>query len=347
VWRVARFLQPPALFYFIFATIGAMRFAEALARGLVPEFGMPDKTITTLLSTLCLFGEKVIKVYKHEYFFFTDLADFDSRKEFYFEDFFWNNLMAPEIYLSLRGVTHAGGAYTVVDPEDGEDFFIEMSKIDDSTILTKTLLRGLVSVDQIEHMTRTLVHKLRLLTIERKEKLKSQFSQTLQDIQRRYIEDLRAWAILADPYVDTQETDKILDLVTKAVEKEEYFKSGSESKLSVVIDTNSDNLLFVEGKPSFIDIMPPKQDWKVTDEYFPISRLAMDAYVLGSTELGDAVHRVYSTFRPAPPPMVRLIYDIETALIQWPYRHMLDDHETAERYKQFLLPTVEELKALL
>lgn len=319
-----------------------MRFAEALEQGLT-EFGKPDRVVRTLLSTLCFFEQRVIKVYKHEYFFFTDLADFPSRKAFYFEDFFWNNVMAPEIYISLRGVQDHNGHHTIVDPEDGEDFYIEMSKIDDSTILTKALQKGRVSKEEITQMTTTMVHKVRLLTSERKDKLKQYLSQTVQDIQHTYIQDLRKWAALAEPQVNKKEVEAILDIVLLAVDHEPYFVENSQDKLAATIDANCDNLLFVDNKPSFIDIMPPKNDWQVMDEYLTICRLATDAEVLGNAELAETVRATYTHFREAPPPVARLVYEIETGLIQWPYRHMIGQSELAERFKLFTLKKVGEL----
>ena len=290
------------------------------------------------------FGTRVIKVYKHKEAFYGNLADFAFRKEFYSEDFFWNHSMAPEIYLKLVGVKANDVGFGVVSLDVAEDFYIEMAKIDSSKNLTNRVAANKVTVEDMENVTHFLVEKLRSLTKERRAKLKHLFDLGWYKLQSDDLEDLRQWVYMAEDKISKNDTDVMIDLLKEKASKEPYFTDYNPTFLSVAIDNNCDNLLILDGKPSSIDTMTPKDNWKVSDEYFNVARVAVDAYVLGNNQLGDAVYRTYYQYRPEPSNTTRLINEIRSSLIQWPYRHILGQYEMAEKYKTFTLLKLKELK---
>ena len=322
-----------------------MLFIDVLENGGIKEFGKPDKVIETLLSKIFFFETKVIKVYKHKEAFYGNLADFAFRKEFYSEDFFWNHSMALDIYLKLVGVKAKGAGFDVADLDTADDFYIEMAKIDSSKNLTNLWAANKVSVSDMENVTRFLVEKLRSLTKERKAKLKHLFNLGWYKLQNDDFEDLRQWLYMAEDKILKKDVDAMIDLLKDKASKEPYFINYNPTFLSVAIDNNCDNLLILNGKPSSIDTMTPKDNWKVSDEYFNVARVAVDAYVLGNKELGDVVYRTYYQYRSEPSKTTTLINEIRSSLIQWPYRHILGQHEMAEKYKTFTLQKIQELKA--
>ncbi len=321
-----------------------MLFIDTLENEGIKEFGKPDKVIETLISKIFFFRNRVIKVYKHKEAFYGNFADFAFRKEFYSEDFFWNHSMAPEIYLKLVGVKAKGGSYDTVKLDIAEDFYIEMAKIDSSKNLTNLFSSDKVTTINMEEMIHFLVEKLRSLTKERKVKLKHLFDLGWYKLQSDDLEDLRQWVYMAPDKISKKDTDIMIDLLKEKSSKEPYFTNYNPSFLSVAIDNNCDNLLIINGKPSLIDTMTPKDNWKVSDEYFNVVRVAVDAYVLGNKELGDTVYQTYYKYRPEPSRATTLINEIRSSLIQWSYRHSLGQHEMAEKYKIFTLLKLKELK---
>lgn len=311
-----------------------MALIDELEAGTFADFGKPDRVIDTLLSKVFLFGPKAVKVYKHKEAFYGNLADPEFRKSFFEEDFFWNRAMSPEIYLSLNAVKGTDGS---------EDFYIEMNAIDTANTLTNLFEVGLVSKSHMSVLTEVMVRKIRELTQSRREKLTFYFEKPWRTQHLEALEDLRSWSYMAEG-IAREETDAVVNVLIDASRSEPYFETYDQAMLSVSIDTNVDNLLLIEGKPGFIDIMPPKDNWKVADERLTITRAAVDAYVLGGKELGDAVYETYRTFRADPPPVVRLIYEIRSAMIQWAYREILGQSERAAKYRAFTLGKLAELK---
>lgn len=324
-----------------------MRFAEALEQGLVPEFGKPEKVVVTHISRIYLFAGRVLKIYNHEIAFFADLATFESRKAFYSEDFFYNNTAAPEIYLHLWGVQERNGAFTLVPPNMGEDFVIEMSRIDDSQTLTKLLINNSLTKDQAGLFVDSLVDTLAVLTKERRDPLRGLFDKGLYEIIKGNTKSLHEWMLGIPENIPKEQSDKVFDLLSQGLEKEPYFKNALAKDLAAAIDNNCDNLLLLNGRPSFIDIMPSMVVWRVVDEYATVSRVIIDLEVLGNQELGEAARAAYAKYQRGIPPIARLMHELRAACIQWPYRYMLKQDNLAKKYSEHAQKTMIELETLL
>lgn len=308
--------------------------------------GKPEKVIKTLLSDLFFIGEKVIKVYKHKEAFYGDLSDSVFRKDFYIEDFFWNNSLAPEIYTRLVGVK-LNGEITETDVNNADDFYIEMKKIDSSQNLTNLFNKGKVSEEDITHLIKIMVVKIRELTREKQEKLKDIFSLGWQELIIQDIEDLREWMYLAAEHISKEKTNEYIDFIKKVAASNVYLKECDNTKLVVSIDNNPDNVLILNGTPSFIDIMPPKPNWKVCEEFYNVTRTAVDCFVLGGESFGQTAYNAYREFGEEPKEIAKLLYEIRSSLIQWPLRHILGQHDLAEKYKKFTLSKIGLLELAL
>jgi aminoglycoside phosphotransferase family enzyme len=319
-----------------------MTFTEALKAGQT-KYGEPDKVVTTHISNVFIFGEKVLKVYKQENFFFADLLTFESRKAFYEEDFFWNNTASPEVYLNLWGVRTVEGQYMFVSSEQGEDFVIEMSKIDDSKTLTKILLNGeltdTLAVDFIDSQVDTLA----TLTRERRQKLNHLFQRGLLEIMKDNTQSLFDW-MLTEPKVSREDAETVKTLLMEGLEREIYFKSFSISDLSAAFDNNCDNLIVVNDKPSFIDILSPMEVWRVVDEYATISRTIVDIEVLQGEQVGLIARNTYSKYGRNIPKVAMLMHELRAAAIQWPYRYMIKQDDLAIKFGVYTKNKMQELK---
>lgn len=322
-----------------------MKFSEALTSG-GTKYGLPDRVITTLVSDVFIFGEKVLKVYKKENFFFADLDNFASRKAFYEEDFFWNNVASPEVYLHLWGVKFEENKFELVPFGLGEDFVIEMSKIDDSQTLTKILLRSELTKKNTEDFIDALVDALENLTKERRQKLNHLFERGLKKIMLDDIQSLYDW-MLTESRVTKLDSDAVRDLLIEAVHTEPYFSSTDMGSLSAAFDNNCDNLILIDGKPSFIDILSPMEEWRVVDEYATVSRTIVDIEVLQSGELGKLARAKYEEYGRDIPIIAKLTHELRAAAIQWPYRYMIKQGDIAEKFGEYTKNKMRELRTEL
>lgn len=288
---------------------------------LIETFENPDKTIETIISKIFFYGDKVFKVYKYEKFFFGDFTSFQFRKDFYIEDFSQNQLMAPEVYLALRGVKKNGE----------EDFYIEMKKFDDNNNLTNLLLQKRIDKNQLGLVAKEMVLRLKKLTESKREKYKDYFKNKLLDIHLADLESDRNLLYLIPSHIPKERTDKIINLAKEASLKNQYYTNYDSGNFSILIDNHADNIIFLDGKVQFIDVLPPKESWRVGDLNFVICRLATDAAVLGASELADAV---YASCEPMPE-KIKHIYEIRSALIQAWCFYSVNKSEIAEKYLKF------------
>lgn len=311
-----------------------MNLIEAFEAGQVPEFNRPpDQVIETLLSKLFFYDDRVIKVYKHRPGLAGDLTSPEARRQFYADDFSWNQLLSPEIYLRLATVKL-----------ESEDFYIEMKRIDHSRNLTTLLDTGQVSTREMVLLTKKLIEKVGDLTRIKKESLSHVTTLGWSVLQAENLEDLRQLAYGATPEISKSETDEVVNFLQLKSKEQPYIIDYQKDRLEVGFDTNSDNLLIIDGQPGFIDMTAPKENWRIADSFFTITRVAVDAAVLGHQALADAVYETYLQYRTAPPPAVKLIYEIHSAAIQWSYRHHLKQTKRAEKFKQFTLAKIAELR---
>lgn len=101
------------------------------------------------------------------------------------------------------------------------------------------------------------------------------------------IEDIRNYAVFARPYISPAEADKVLRAMRIWLNRrQEVFSRLPWKKLTVAIDSHSDNVFYVNQQVSFIDIYPPKPDWRLLEPAANIIRLATDGLVLA----GESVY---------------------------------------------------------
>ncbi len=303
--------------------------------------GEHDRVIETVLSKLFVRGDKVHKAYKHRTADFADLADREVRRGYIAEDFFWNNAMAPEIYLELRGVRRKGEQLVHVS-ESEEDWYIVMQKIDTDRDLHRMIERGVLREEELAEYVRVLMERLTALSLARRAGLEEYFERGVAHVHAEVMGTCD-WAYTAAPLLTREEVDRAGRLMQRAMQTESYF-AGDMNSVAVVIDTNGENILFLEGGVSFIDVMPPKDAWRVHDRYFIVCRTSADISALSEGGLAEILHESYAIV--PPPEIVRMVYEIAAALIQVPYRKMVGREDLAEKYANFVRLRCDELAGL-
>ncbi len=302
-----------------------------------------DHIIETVLSKLFIRGNEVHKAYKHRTADFADLTNKDVRRKYISEDFFWNNAMAPEIYLELRHVKPEGEKFVHVDDVQGEDWYIVMRKIDTSKDLMRAIESDFLDVEALREYVHTLLSRLEDLTRARRGELEEFFTKDAAHVRAEVL-GASDWAAFdGEPYITPKEVARARALMQNTLAREAYFKNSIKN-ISVVIDTNPENILFLDGKVSFIDVMPPKDAWRVHDRYFLICRTSADI----RTQLGDeqaaVLHETYKEHAELPPHTVRLLYELAASLIQVPYRKMVGRPDLATKYAEHVRRMCDELE---
>lgn len=302
--------------------------------GLSPKI---DKVIETAISKLYFSDDKVYKIYKYDKAFFGDFSDFSFRKKFYNDDYSWNSAMAPDIYTALQGVKNKNNHYILTSRNEADDFYYVMNKVDTDKCLTNLLIQGQITENDLAKIAYAMGVRIKKLTDEQKKENNNLFSKRMRELAKEDVEDLRSWAYMADPKLLKSKTDEIINEIFRFVEKEKYLERLTEKNLALNIDGHSDNTLFINNEAGFIDIMPPKENWRTGDFYFNICRLATDVAVLWSKDKTEAMYEVFNQIAlVVPPPKVRLIYEIRASLIRTAYFYILNKPELAEKYLEFL-----------
>jgi hypothetical protein len=319
-----------------------MLLIDALENGLTSR-GKPDKTIETVLSKIFFFGDRVLKVYKHRETTDGETLTQGQRKLFYEEDFGWNRAVAPEIYLSLKGFD-SSNEFMEVAAEAGDDWAIEMLLVDTKANLTHMLRDGNIDATTLSTVAHAIVEKIEFLTTKNRMAFDPLFKRNLASAEIQMLEDLREWFQYLESDVPADLRESLMTHIKTAVKNEPYFKDFTSSAYRVAIDTNDDNILFLQNKPTFIDTMPPKQRWCVHDPHLTLIRPTVDVAVLADDSLARNMRTVRESSYGRLPSMALLIYEIHAAGIQWAYRLTLKHNDLAEKYRDYVLKKLEELK---
>lgn len=324
-----------------------MNIVSALEALAIPGIEGPhDHVIETVLSKLFVHGNEVHKAYKHRTADFADLANREVRRDYIAEDFFWNNAMAPDIYLELRHVKQDGDQFTHVREGEGEDWYIVMQKIDTRRDLMQAISSQLLNKEELAEYVRTLLRRLLILTEARRGALGEFFDKDAAHVRSEILGACDWAGADGAPYLTSVEVGGARALLERALNREIYFKDPIKN-ISVVIDTNAENILFLDGKVSFIDVMPPKDAWRVHDRYFLICRTSADIEAQIGGDHTAVLHETYGESTELPSEIVRAVYEIAASLIQVPYRKMVGQNDLALCYADFVRRRCIELERML
>lgn len=312
-----------------------MNLIEAFDKKLIID-KKPDKIIETIVSRLYFYGDKVYKIYKYEKFFFGDFSSPDFRKKFYKEDFSWNHTMAPDVYSALRGVIKTGDKYKVAELSKADDFFIEMKKFDDSKNLTNLLIQKNISDTDIEKIILEMTARLNKITNSKKNDPDYDFNKKFIDIHLADLESDANLLYLIPSFIAKEKIDIIINFLKNTSLSNLYFKNYDTGKLSALIDNHADNIVFLEGQVEFIDVLPPKESWRIGDICFIVSRVATDIAVLWSKERADILYNIYEKNNKPILPEIRAIYEIRSALIQIWCFYSQKKLNIAQKYLEFI-----------
>jgi len=313
----------------------------------VLNFNNSDKIIETLLSKVFFFGNTVCKIYKWKKAFYGDLSDINFRKEFISEDFFWNNIMSSDIYIKLLSLKYNSGQWEESSIENADDLCIVMNRLKSEETLTDFADSKKITPDILEKLTKTIINKQRKITEFRKKELSSLLNQNLKDIEKEAIKDLRSWGYMAKEKLPKEKTDYVAEKLLPILDSSEYYDWQKKAQKSACIDGNGDNVIITQsGEILFIDILPPKFNWRVEDEVLNLARAAADTSALtGNTSYADVLYKSYKKLTGLEvPSVVRNLYEIRGAMIQVAYRIILNQPSRAKKYLDFVEQQINNLR---
>ena len=322
-----------------------------LGDGSVDGFTGPPKVIETVISRVFIFeAEKtVLKFYKRDNEWWNrdmrDLSAGKTRRQFIERDFGFNHALSPSVYQALKTPVIEDGKIFLRDFHGDEDeLVIVMQQIDTSKNLTHLLFgRGLMWE---EH------RGIGAQFVRAQQSLPSDFLSGLDTDWYRQMrgrfDDLSAWAASVPEFPAEVAEAGINQLRLELEKYQEPFRMLNGNHLFVSIDCNTENLLLIDGKLSFMDAYPPKREWmsamfevdvfRVGSSIFALDgQPAYEAYLEGAREAaGDKIDMQYES--------LYLLYGI---LISAPYFYMLAKNDAsyapiAERCLAFTKKMIEK-----
>ncbi len=279
-------------------------------KGLIPEH------IETQISHLFLFPNTVYKICKRDNVFFNEhfrnIADLQTRINFYKSDFFENNYFSPDVYLGLYGIKIADGIVILSDDFDNaEDIVMKMKRIDLKSNLNLLLHKKALTESDFKNIGYQQTKAVALYPHQ------PQTDKSYYDIFQSRLEDLKDWMYSAPDFLDKEKTDKIINTLRDYIEKnKDSFTKFDTSKYVISLDNHSDNIFFENGKAFFLDIYPPKEDWMIVSSWMNLYRPATDILILMGEKYARSFIQGYKDYYGFLDEKHELFYFIYSACIQ-------------------------------
>ena len=312
-----------------------MTLIEALEQNVVSGINGPtEKVIETVLSKVFLYKNSVLKIYKHSKNFIGDFEDFNFRKDFYQQDFSWNQTMSPSVYLALKPFKMTDGLWQLCGQNEAEDFLIEMSRVDTRHDLLSVCLENRLTKEMIKNLVDDFEKRITSLTQQQREILPS-FKASWSKLFNDRLDEIPKWCEMSGNKQLNSEIGEIISKI-KIVVQDPYIKNLPNKSLQAAIDNQAVNIVFEGNEPVFIDVYLMKEFWRVADPCLNVCRMAVDIKVLSGEENEHILLEEYKKYYSLPPEHIYFAYMIYNALIMAPYFYMLHKDDVADKYVSFI-----------
>ncbi len=314
-----------------------MELIEAFEQGKVEGTETIVNTIDTAISKVFIGKHKVYKVYHKENSFFGNLGDPAYRKEFYNQDFSWNQIMSPHVYLKLHPVKFKGSKFVAVPDKEAEDYFIEMMLVDTTATVSHLLLSEKLSSENVKKIAKAFNERIKKLNKEKLNELSS-IKKSWYELWEKRLDDLEKFS-LEQSLIKSDLLKRAINALRKQLKESNYFKDYQHSKLSVGIDGHSDNVILSNDQINFLDIFLVRENWRLIDPHFDICRIAADIDALGQSELVPVLYENSSHNPYDIPKEVRISYELVSATIKGIYNVIIGKENLAKMY----IPLIDKL----
>lgn len=320
-------------------------FFDLIKDGRIEGFSGTPKIIETVISRVFVFNEDniVLKFYKRDNGWWNtamnDLSRGASRRNFIRRDFEFNHFLNPKVYFALKTVVLNGKSVALVEPKNSDDeLVIVMRKEDLSGVLTDVLYENKLVTEEYKSIGTSFAE----IKLALPKHFLSDNRSSWYDQMRVRLSDLSNWLSGASDFPKVI-ADAGLSLLRESLEEnKESFQLTGGDDFFPLIDCNSENLLYSDGKLRFIDAYPPKDDWRMGTFDVDIFRVAGDIYALAGKNAYDAylkgVDEVAGEYRNKNLSDFYLLYGV---MIMAPYLFMLSKKDTkyedkAKKYLEFV-----------
>lgn len=316
-----------------------------IKEGKVDGFSSLPKMIETVISRVFLFDMEniVLKFYKRDNDWWNtemqDLSGGVSRMNFIRQDFEFNHFLNSEIYSGLKTAVIENNRVKLIDPKkDDDELVIVMRKEDISGTFTEILNENKLSLEDYKNIGKSFAKTK--LAIPKSFLSENESNWYEQMILRA--KDLSAW-VLSEKDFPAEVAGKGLALFEKVLEENKIkFEEIKRDSLFVLMDCNSENLIYSDHKLKFLDAYSPKDNWRIGTFDMDIFRVASDICALA----GKDAYRAYleGVIEVAGNHLDKNLQDfylLYGALIAAPYLFMLSKKDQkykikAEKYLLFV-----------
>jgi aminoglycoside phosphotransferase family enzyme len=319
--------------------------------GKVEGFSSIPIKVETVISRVYIFEaeQKVIKLYKRDCTWWnenmSDISKGEKRISFITNDFAFNNFLNPIVYTAISKLTINEDFVEFSNIGDADELAIIMKKEDFSLVLTEVLWESKIQKNEIfslgkQFTTKKLATPASFLPINSKNWYE-------QMIDR--LDDLNQWYESEDSF-PVELGNRGLEYLSKITEihKQEFSKLQTKD-LAVLVDCNSENLIFRNGQLSFVDAFSPKDEWRSGLFDIDVYRIATDIFASSGKEFYQEFLRgVKSVNETTLHVGLEDYFIIYSALISAPYFYMLGKKnpkyiQIAEKYTTFLQDKVDNI----
>jgi aminoglycoside phosphotransferase family enzyme len=318
---------------------------EQFEDGKFLDLGKPEQVVDTLISKLFFYKDFVYKVYKYQKNSFADLTKFEDRKNFFTDDFVWNNTMDPGTYIKLMCVKSDGISSQICSDDIAEDFCIVMKRIEGTNSIFSMIQNNTLTNGDVEKITKYMLSAVEKLTEIKKPDMEHLFSMSYLTLENQNLESNKLWMYEAQDFIPKERIDVIIKQLELFVNSHPYFKNFDTENYITSLDNHTNNIIIKDGEISIIDSMPPKEQWRVQSDAYVVSRFATDIEILLGSEYSDIAYRVLRDVRGVElDQKVKTYFQIIAACIRAPYFFLLNEKEIAERFLNFIYLKIRELE---
>ena len=261
--------------------------------------GVPDEVVESGLAHIFFYGDKVFKLYKthsdKDHFIKKVLAPTKQRVAFLEHDFTLNKHFSGEVYLKLHGVHYADGIVNVTNYRSGTIYALtEMYRLDFDTNLHERLLRGDIVRDELVQLGYETARAIDTCPIGIPANVNWY---TLAKERLELLRQFLDW--LPEEYSLLVKQTLVIEAFESHLERHRVeYEQISGSMLSINMDNHDENVFFINGKPQFIDLLPPMQSWWYGLAHANLANLMVNIETLHSLEAAEYVKEGYVKYNP-------------------------------------------------
>jgi len=256
--------------------------------------GVPDDYIESGLAHIFFYGDSAYKMYKThpemDHFIKGVLAPTTKRKHFLEHDFRLNKHFSGGIYRDIHSVYIIDGVAEIT-PYDGSSIHVlyEMERLDFAHNFHEQLLNGDVSESELHQLGYQIACLVDECDVEIPEGLCwYDLACERMVLLRQFID----W--LPEDYRDEVIASKCLEALDDHLKKnQDEYKNITGKQLSVSLDNHDENIFIRDGKPHFIDLLPPMSCWWYGVPHTNLCNIMVNIEAMHSTEAAEVVKQGY------------------------------------------------------